>query len=129
LPGSVFVPAQPAPGGRLLGDQFILAPGQDTAEGAIGRNVFFAQGMKNFDVALAKYVRIREGIRLELRMELYNAFNRVKFNMPARTVVDSLTRIQTPMGRISSTLNIQNFVNSARNSSARMGQLGIRLVF
>jgi hypothetical protein len=124
LPGSVFLPAQPAPGTSIPGDQFVLAPGQDTAAGEIGRNVFFNRGMKNFDVALAKSVRIRESMRLELRMELYNAFNRVAFNIPARTVNST-----TPMGRISSTLNIQNFVNSARTSSARMGQLGIRLVF
>jgi hypothetical protein len=61
---------------------------------------------------------------LQLRMEFYNVFNRVTFGIPAR-LVDSTT----PLGQISSTVNLQNYVNSARNTGARMGQLAVRFTF
>ena len=123
LPGTAFVPVQPIPGKPLNGDQFFLTPGQDVP-GTIARNAFFEQGQKNFDMALAKSVRVYERVNVELRMELYNAFNRPTFNIPARTLNST-----TPMGRIDSTINLQNYVNSARSTGARMGQLAIRITY
>ncbi len=130
LPGTAFIPVQPIPGKPLNGDQFFLTPGQDDP-GTIARNAFFEQGQKQFDMALAKAVRVHENIKLELRMELYNAFNRVTFNAPGlgsdttgRTVNSTI-----PLGRIVSTVNLQNYVNSARSTGARMGQLAIRITY
>jgi hypothetical protein len=121
LPGTSFLPSQAS---LRAGDKFPLAPGQDFPAGAIGRNTFFDQGMKNFDAALSKSTLIKERVRLELRMELYNAFNRVMFAIPSRTVNST-----TPLSRISGTQNLQNYVNSARNSSSRMGQIAIRITY
>jgi len=119
LPGTAFLPPQPP-----TANQFVLAPGQNDQPGAIARNSFFEQGQKNFDMALAKSVRVYERVNVELRMELYNAFNHPTFNIPARTVNST-----TPMGRITSTINLQNYVNSARATGSRMGQLAIRITY
>lgn len=121
LPASAFLPLQ---SNLSAGDQFPVAPGQDFPAGSVARNAFFQQGQKNVDAAVAKSFRIREGMALQLRMELYNVFNRVTFGVPARTVNSTI-----PLGRISSTSNLQNYVNSARNTGARMGQFAIRFTF
>lgn len=121
LPGTAFQPSQ---ANLTSGDQFPVAPGQNFPAGTVARNSFFEQGQKNVDAALTKSFRIREGMGLQLRMELYNALNRVTFGIPARTVNSTI-----PIGRISSTINLQNYVNSARSSGARMGQLALRFTF
>ena len=54
-------------------------------------------------------------------------FNRVTFNQPANRTVTS--GASNPLGRITSTINVQNYVNSARTSGARMGQLALRITF
>jgi hypothetical protein len=121
LPASAFLPLQT---NLSAGDQYPVAPGQDFPAGSAARNAFREQGQKNVDMALAKSFRVREGMGLQLRMEFYNVFNRVTFGIPAR-LVDSTT----PLGQISSTVNLQNYVNSARNTGARMGQLAVRFTF
>ncbi len=120
LPGTAFLPSQ----ANLTGDQFPVAPGQNFPANTIARNAFFQQGQKNFDFALSKSVHLYERVKVELRMELYNAFNRVPFNIPARTVNST-----TPLSRITSTINLWNYVNSARTTGARMGQLAIRITY
>ncbi len=121
LPGTAFLPSQAS---LSAGDKIPLSPGENFPAGTVARNAFFQQGQKNVDLALTKSVRIRESMGLQLRMELYNAFNRVTFAMPARTINST-----TPLGRISGTANLFNYVNSARISSARMGQLALRFFF
>jgi hypothetical protein len=107
-----------------VGNKIPLAPGQNFPAGAVARNAFFQQGQANVDATLSKSVKIREGIDLNLRMEMYNLFNRTQFAAPASTINST-----TPLGRISGDFNPFNYVNSARNSGARMGQLAIRLTF
>ena len=125
LPGSAFQPPQSSViSGTRSGAEFIVAPGQNFPAGSAARNAFFQQGQKNFDAALSKSIRIAERARLELRMELYNAFNRVTFGVPDRTLNST-----TPLGRIEGTINLQNYVNSARSTGARMGQFAVRFVF
>jgi hypothetical protein len=127
---AAFFPTQVLlPTGRVSsfsGDQFPVAPGEDFPEGVAGRNSFFQQGQKNLDATVAKSVRVREGMKLQLRFELYNVFNRRTFGMPVRTVNNAGGY---PLGNISGTINLQNYVNSARTTGARMGQLAIRFTF
>jgi len=107
------------------GDRIPLAPGQNSIPGAIRRNSFFEQGQINTDAALSKNVRIAENVGLSLRMELFNLFNRTQFGIPARTINSA-----TPLSRLTGTLNLFNYVNSARpGTSARVGQFAIRLTF
>ena len=122
LPYSAFLPN----GNAYVGDNIPLFPGQNMGPNVVRRNSFFEQGQKNTDLAVNKNIRIAERFKLAMRFELYNAFNRVTFNRPAGLTVSSTS---TPLGRISSTINMQNYVNSARTSGARMGQLALRLTF
>lgn len=105
------------------GDSIPLLPGTN-GEGTLARNTFFTHGIKNFDMAFAKEVKLTERMKLQLRMEWYNIFNRVQFGVPARTVVSS-----TPIGRITSQANLFNYINAARDNGSRMGQIAIRLKF
>jgi len=122
LPYSAFLPN----GLAYVGDNIPLFPGQNFGTNVVRRNSFYQQGQKNTDLALNKNVRIAERFKLSMRFELFNAFNRVTFNRPSGLTVSSTS---TPLGRIGSTINLQNYVNSARASGARMGQLALRLTF
>jgi hypothetical protein len=120
LPGTVFIPAQ---SGTINSDQRTISPGSD-GTGSIGRNTFFTQGLNNTDAVFAKSVSLRENIKLHFRMEFYNLANRVTFDVPSRTVLSS-----TPLGRITSTRNVNGYVNSGRSGGARAGQMAVRLTF
>ena len=43
---------------------------------------------QQWDVSLRKYFRIRGSVRLNLRADVFNVFNRVNFNNPATNVTD-----------------------------------------
>ncbi|MGH9753463.1 MAG: carboxypeptidase regulatory-like domain-containing protein [Blastocatellia bacterium] len=118
LPGTGFIPvAGTATAGR------VFLPGS-AGEGTVGRNTFFMDGLNYTDLSLFKEVKIRESMKFILRFELYNAFNQVDFDIPARTITDAVT-----FGRITAQRNPSGFVNSGRGSGARSGQLALRLVF
>ncbi|MGH9936554.1 MAG: hypothetical protein ACREAM_09925, partial [Blastocatellia bacterium] len=119
LPGSAFIPAAGTPiAGRLF------LPG-GIAEGTIGRNTFFMDGLNYTDLSAFKEFKIREGMKFILRFELYNAFNQVDFDIPsARAITDGST-----FGQITSQRNPSGYINSGRGSGARAGQLALRLVF
>jgi hypothetical protein len=123
LPGTIFIPPQAGSTGAVGGNNLLITPGQD-GPGTIGRNTFFSEGMKNFDMAVSKSIHIREAWQLQLRMEWYNLFNRTMFDLPSGTVISS-----TAVGRISSQRNPFNYVNAARENGSRMGQLAIRFIF
>ncbi|GAB4238783.1 MAG: hypothetical protein Kow00109_13320 [Acidobacteriota bacterium] len=50
--------------------------------GDAGRNILWAPGYKNWDISVIKQHEIGDGDRLELRVELFNAFNNVNFERP-----------------------------------------------
>ena len=52
--------------------------------GSAGRNVVFAPGLANVDVALHKAWGLAGGARLEFRWEVFNLFNRANFDVPNR---------------------------------------------
>lgn len=52
--------------------QYLYIDGQN---GNVGRNSFRYPGTIGFDATIAKSFKIREGHRIETRMDLYNAFN------------------------------------------------------
>jgi hypothetical protein len=121
LPGSKFIPAQAA---TITAVDRVYLPGSAN-EGTIGRNTFFMQGLNNTDMSIFKEFRIVEGVKLNLRMEFYNIFNRVTFGAPARAILSGNT-----LGTITTERNMSNYVNSGRlDNSARQGQIALRLVF
>jgi len=53
--------------------------------GGIGnsnRRFFHGPGLNNFDMALHKTTKVREGMAVEFRAEFFNAFNHAQFNNP-----------------------------------------------
>ena len=56
------------------------------ADGAIGRNTFRAPGIASLDLALNKRFLLTERQQVELRAEMFNAFNRSHFGMPVHTL-------------------------------------------
>ncbi|MBI1766679.1 MAG: TonB-dependent receptor [Acidobacteria bacterium] len=122
LPGTAFIPAQSAAIGQQ--DRLYLPGGG--LDGQIGRNTFFLQGLNHTDMTAFKTFRVRESVKLIVRMEFYNVFNRVTFGAPTRTILSGNT-----LGTISTERNVSSYVNSGRldGSSGRQGQIALRLVF
>jgi hypothetical protein len=50
--------------------------------GTSKRNAFIGPGYSNFDVAMHKSFRIREGQAFQIRLEAYNVFNSARFGLP-----------------------------------------------
>jgi hypothetical protein len=80
--------------------------------GNTGRNAFRGPGFATFDFAIAKNFRIREGSRLQFRMETFNLFNRTNFNNPNSTVTAGA-----------------NFGKLLSANDPRVLQFGLRFVF
>lgn len=84
------------------------APGQN---GTLGRNTFRGPGFAQVDFALSKQMRFSEKLSGQLRVDAFNAFNRVNLQNP---VMD---------------LNNPNFGRSLSTETPRSFQLGLRLEF
>lgn len=118
LPSSAFYPAR-----NIAQRDRVFDPGGSGA-GTLGRNTFFGQGMKAWDMALAKTFSIREGHTLNFRAELYNVTNTPRFAFPSRDIQSAV------FGRITSTYNPQNFVGASRaDDTSRVTQVSLRYVF
>ncbi len=88
-----------------------LAPGQRV--GDAGRNIIRADGIGLVDLGITKNTRVTERIRLQIRADLFNAFNRRNFGIPPNVV-------SSPGG----------FLNQwATDGGNRRVRLGARFVF
>ncbi|MGH9628559.1 MAG: carboxypeptidase regulatory-like domain-containing protein [Bryobacteraceae bacterium] len=81
--------------------------------GNSGRNVMYGPGIHNWDIGVEKMwaLPVREGTRLQLRGEFFNAFNHAQFGLPVASVVSPV------FGQLS----------SAR--APRLIQFGLRLLY
>jgi hypothetical protein len=79
--------------------------------GSLGRNTERGPGVNNLDLALFKNFSLTHGMRVQFRLESFNALNHTQFN------------------NVSTNLTAANFgvVTSAR--AARINQLGLKLLF
>jgi hypothetical protein len=85
------------------------------------RNLLRGPGLTNLDIALAKTTSITERVKLEFRVEYFNALNHPEFAQP--THADGATNINSNLfGLITTT-------GSFRGATPRIGQLGARLTF
>lgn len=86
------------------------------------RRFFSGPGLNNWDMALLKDTLIMEGMNLEFRAELFNAFNHAQFNLPDGNITDTQT-VSPDTGRL------QGFgtITSARDP--RIMQLSFKLLF
>jgi hypothetical protein len=81
------------------------------ADGNSSRNLLDAPGMKQIDLALARRFPLREGVAIEVRGEMTNAFNLVNLSAPAMT------------------LNSPAFGTISAAGPMRQSQLGVRLAW
>jgi hypothetical protein len=56
-------------------------------DGAIGRNTFRAPGTATVDLAVNKTFEFKDQLKLELRAEFFNVFNRTHFGMPVHQLL------------------------------------------
>ncbi|HKW33777.1 MAG TPA: TonB-dependent receptor [Candidatus Acidoferrum sp.] len=87
--------------------------------GNLGRNHFRGPGINNSDAVLNKRVGIHERVKLDMRFEFYNLFNRVQF-----TQADNLLADGAVFGHSTSETFRPDFTTGARQI-----QLGMKLSF
>ena len=87
--------------------------------GNLGRNHFRGPGINNADAVLNKQVGIHEHVKLDMRFEFYNLFNRVQFTQPDNLLADG-----TLFGHSTSEKSRPDFTTGARQI-----QLGMKLSF
>jgi hypothetical protein len=68
--------------------------GKATGYGNIGVGTFLSPGQYNWDMSIAKFIKIRESKTLEFRGEFFNTFNHPQFSFnpvddPALTAQDA----------------------------------------
>jgi outer membrane receptor protein involved in Fe transport len=81
----------------------------------VGRNTFFGDGTNTVDLGLYKSFALPSNHRVLLRLEMYNAFNQVQFNYPARALDTPAT-----FGSITGTSTLY---------SPRVVQIAVRYLF
>ncbi len=67
--------------GYAVDDFFILGK-----NGLVGRNTQTGDGLVNLDLALSRRCHFRENRHLEVRVEIFNFFNRANFGLPVRII-------------------------------------------
>ncbi|PYV28275.1 MAG: hypothetical protein DMG27_01620, partial [Acidobacteria bacterium] len=82
------------------------------------RNQFFGPGVNNWNVVLQKDTPIRERLKLELRFEFYNLFNRPQFAQPDNLIQDAT------FGQSSASVRQPD-----QTTTARQIQFGAKLIF
>jgi Carboxypeptidase regulatory-like domain len=79
--------------------------------GDAGRNLFHGPGINDTDLSFYKDTQITERYKLQLRVDLFNAFNHAQFNNPSGNVNSSLfgevtsTRIAARITQLSASFN------------------------
>jgi hypothetical protein len=78
------VPLTP-PGGSTPQDWINIAAFSTPANGTfgnLGRNAFRAPGISDLDLSLAKDISVSERMKLRIRADMFNAFNRAQYGAP-----------------------------------------------
>ena len=89
----------------------IPASGASARPGTLGRNVLRLPGFWNVDLALSKNIALTDGMRLQVRGDLFNAFNVTSFSSLNTTITSS------------------NFGRFTGTRGARVVQLNTRLMW
>jgi hypothetical protein len=83
-----------------------LAPANTAANGGfygnVGRDTLIGPGLATWDFSVLKDTRIREGLNLQFRAEIFNILNRANFNLP-NAVVFTPSGVSPTAGVITST--------------------------
>ncbi len=98
---------------------FVLQP-QGTM-GHSARGAFRGPNLRTVDISAVRRIPLRRGARLDVRMEVFNLFNRANFSVPTLIAFAGVAPNEAPLatfGRVRSTV-----------TSARQMQIGVRLAF
>jgi hypothetical protein len=119
----VFIDDPTAPGGRLINpDAFVP---RNTTHGNMSRNSLRGFGASQIDVALGRYVPVGGGLRMQVRLEVYNLFNQANFAQPIADLDDGQFGRSTEMlSRSLGGLNPLYQIGGPRSI-----QLGLKAVF
>lgn len=98
--------------------------------GNLSRNHFRGPGINNSDAVLNKRVGIHERVKLDMRFEFYNLFNRVQFSQPVNFLDFPLTGGNvTPSNANVFGHSLSQFARPDGTTGARQIQLGMKLSF
>jgi len=78
VPGNLQINHNPR-NGQPYFNTSLFSPNALGTPGNASRRSFYGPGMENYDVALHKNIRLAESKTLEVRFELFNAFNHAQF--------------------------------------------------
>lgn len=98
----------------------IPAPGQF---GTLGRNSFIGQGYRNLDLSAIKEFRVREKLRIQARVEVFNLFNTANLALPERRLLDPF------FGRSTRTQDVAGGVPGIGGGGPRVAQLAVKLIY
>jgi hypothetical protein len=90
--------------------------------GTSRRRFFSGPGLNNWDMALLKDTAIKEGMNLEFRVELFNAFNHAQFGQPDGNIND-IQQVDSETNRLKGFGTIQTA------NPPRIMQLSLKLLF
>ena len=89
-----------------------------TRFGSLGRNVVIGPGFNNTDFSIMKRTDLREGLRMELRAEVFDLLNHANLGQPGNVVGSPA------FGRI-----VNTRFPTGESGSSRQVQLGVKLTF
>jgi outer membrane receptor protein involved in Fe transport len=90
----------PNPDPAMWFDTTCFVAPTDIRYGNVGRGVLYGPGIVNWDLSLVKNTAIRERLRVQIRLDAFNAFNTPNFGFP-NTAIGS----PSGAGKITSTIN------------------------
>ena len=103
------------------------------------RDQFVAPGFKDFDLALVKATRIREGMSLELRAELFNLFNHTNLGFPNLVAISGApaTPLNVPGSPAAGAVTLNQIVQynpaagsfNNTNGTSRQAQFAAKFLF
>lgn len=88
--------------------------------GSLGRNAFRGKAVYTMDMSLFKTIVVREGWKLQLRMEVFNVFNIQNWDTPSNVTVNTGSTIAAGVGKITAL---------AQGTTPRQIQFGARFIF
>jgi hypothetical protein len=78
--------------------------------GNLGRNVFRGPRQQNWDLSLIKNFKITERQQLRFTTDFFNIWNHANFSNPSVTDVESIGAVNSPFGKITSTVGTPRLI-------------------
>lgn len=83
----IFLKTPESPTGFRLNADAFTKPAEQFAQGSLGRNAFTGSSVWQFDSSLGRKFNLTEKLQLQMRVEVYNVFNRPNFSNPQTKIL------------------------------------------